>query len=187
MQTLEEQFNTRLNAFLGSTGMCPTTLGMMAVGDPSLLRQIERGRSPSLRTADRILAFLAAYEADPAAAMARYARLARLRRTRRAARDGKTNRSEAMSRDRRTERTKPEIRFLRISEVEALTGLSRTTIYDWSADGRFPRAVRLSGRAVRWIESEVLEWMDERIEHDRVGEGRPGANTTTEPQKEETE
>ena len=42
MQTLEEQFNTRLNAFLGSTGLRPTTLGMQAVGDPSLLRQIER-------------------------------------------------------------------------------------------------------------------------------------------------
>ena len=64
MQTLEEQFNTRLNAFLGSTGLRPTTLGMQAVGDPSLLRQIERGRSPSLRTADRILAFMAAYEQD---------------------------------------------------------------------------------------------------------------------------
>ena len=68
MQTLEEQFNTRLNAFLGSTGMSPTTLGMRAVGDPNLLRQIERGRSPSLRTADRILAFMAAYEADPGGA-----------------------------------------------------------------------------------------------------------------------
>ena len=48
MQTLEEQFDTRLNAFLGRTGLRPTTLGMKAVGDPSLLRQIERGRS--LRT-----------------------------------------------------------------------------------------------------------------------------------------
>ena len=181
MQTLEEQFNARLNAFLGSTGMSPTTLGMMAVGDPSLLRQIERGRSPSLRTADRILAFLAAYEADPAAAMARYARLARPKR---APRETKTNRSEAMSRDRRTERTKPEIRFLRISEVEALTGLSRTTIYDWSADGRFPRAVRLSGRAVRWIESEVLEWMDERIEHDRVGDDAPAPTPQLTPEEE---
>ena len=43
MQTLEEQFNTRLNAFLGSTGLRPTTFGMQAVGDPSLLRQIEAG------------------------------------------------------------------------------------------------------------------------------------------------
>ena len=178
MQTLEEQFNARLNAFLGSTGMSPTTLGMLAVGDPNLLRQIERGRSPSLRMADRILAFMAAYEADSGGARDPPARPAAPRPARRWR---KTNRSGAMRRDRRTARTRPTIRFLRISEVEALTGLSRTTIYDWSADGRFPRAVRLSGRAVRWIESEVLEWMDERIKQDRVGDGRPGANTTTEP------
>ena len=42
MQTLEEQFNARLNAFLDRTGLSPTTLGMKAVGDPNLLRQIER-------------------------------------------------------------------------------------------------------------------------------------------------
>ena len=67
MQTLEEQFNARLNAFLGRTGLSPTTLGMMAVGDPNLLRQIERGRSPSLRTADRILAFIDEYDRARAA------------------------------------------------------------------------------------------------------------------------
>ena len=161
MQTLEEQFNARLNAFLGRTGLSPTTLGMMAVGDPSLLRQIERGRSPSLRTADRILAFMAAYEPDSGAARAPPGPPGRgPRRARRARRARKANRSGAMRKDRRTERTKPAIRFLRISAVEALTGLSRTTIYDWSADGRFPRAVRLSERAVRWIESEV-EPLDE--------------------------
>ena len=167
MQTLEEQFNTRLNAFLGSTGMSPTTLGMRAVGDPNLVRQIELGRSPSLRTADRILAFMAAYEADPGGAGALPRRPAG---SRPATRWRQPKRSGAMSKQRRTERTKPAIRFLRISEVEALTGLSRTTIYDWSADGRFPRPVRLSERAVRWIESEVLEWMDERIEQGRGGD-----------------
>ena len=164
MQTLEEQFNTRVNAFLASTGMSPTTLGMRAVGDPNLLRQIERGRSPSLRTADRVLAFMAAYELDPGSAKGPPVRSARPRP---ATPGRKTHRSGAMRKDRRTERTKPAIRFLRISEVEALTGLSRTTIYDWSADGRFPRPVRLSGRAVRWVESEVLEWMDERIAEPR--------------------
>ena len=43
MQTLEEQFNTRLNAFLGSTGLSPTTFGMKALGDPNLMRQIDGG------------------------------------------------------------------------------------------------------------------------------------------------
>ena len=181
MQTLEKQFNTRVNAFLGSTGMSPTTLGMLAVGDPNLFRQIERGRSPSLRTADRILAFMATYEPDSAGARAP----PRPAGPGPATRERKTNRSGAMSKDRRTERTKPAIRFLRISEIEARTGLSRTTIYDWSADGRFPRPVRLSERAVRWIESELEEWMDERIEQGRGGEDAP-APTQLNP-KEESE
>ena len=94
MQTLEEQFNTRLNTFLGSTGLRPTTLGMQAVGDPSLLRQIERGRSPSLRTADRILAFMAAYEQDSGGARAPPGRLAGPGP---ATRGRKANRSRAMS------------------------------------------------------------------------------------------
>ena len=34
------------------------------MGDPSLVRRIDRGRSPSLRTADRVLAFMAAYDRD---------------------------------------------------------------------------------------------------------------------------
>ena len=37
-------------------------VGPEAVGDPSLMRQIEGGRSPSLRTADRVLAFIDTYD-----------------------------------------------------------------------------------------------------------------------------
>ena len=170
MQTLEEQFNTRLNAFLGSTGLRPTTLGMQAVDDPSLLRQIERGRSPSLRTADRILAFMAAYEQDSGGARAPPRAAWPASGSRRRGARKNEDRSRAMSEQPIEQRTNPPIRFLRISAVEALTGLSRTTIYDWSAQGRFPRAVRLSERAVRWIESEVEEWMDERIEQGRGGD-----------------
>ena len=49
-------------------------------------------------------------------------------------------------------------------QVEARTGLSRSTIYEWSVAGRFPPPVRLSDRVVRWVESEVEEWIRERIE-----------------------
>jgi len=35
---------------------------MKALGDPNLMREIGRGRSPSLRTADRILAFIAEHD-----------------------------------------------------------------------------------------------------------------------------
>ena len=59
METLEGQFISRVSAFLGRSGLSPTALGKKAVGDPDLMRQIGRDRSPSLRTADRILAFIA--------------------------------------------------------------------------------------------------------------------------------
>lgn len=54
-------------------------------------------------------------------------------------------------------------RFLRLPEVMARTGLSRSTIYMRLDEGRFPRPVALGGRAVGWIEAEVDEWMRERI------------------------
>ena len=62
METLEQQFDSRVSAFLGRTGLSPTTFGMKALGDPNLMRQIEGGRSMSLRTADRVLAFIDDYD-----------------------------------------------------------------------------------------------------------------------------
>ena len=59
METLEGQFVSRISAFLGRSGLSPTAFGKKALGAPSLMRQIGGGRSPSLRTADRILAFIA--------------------------------------------------------------------------------------------------------------------------------
>ena len=56
METLEQQFNSRVRVFLGRTGVSPTTFGMKALGDPNLMRQLDGGRSLSLRTADRVLA-----------------------------------------------------------------------------------------------------------------------------------
>ena len=61
-KTLEGQFVSRVSAFLGRSGLSPTAFGKKAVGDPNLMRQIDRGRSPSLRTADRILAFIAEHD-----------------------------------------------------------------------------------------------------------------------------
>ena len=62
METLEGQFISRVSAFLGDSGVSPTALGMNAAGDANLMRQIGRGRSPSLRTADRIPAFIAEHD-----------------------------------------------------------------------------------------------------------------------------
>lgn len=54
-------------------------------------------------------------------------------------------------------------RFLRIDEVTQLTGLARTTIYDKTRANTFPLPVDLGGNKKAWLESEVRNWMQERI------------------------
>lgn len=138
--------------------MRPTTLGMRAVGDPSLLRQIERGRSPSLRTADRVLAFIGTHELESGCARAPPGRGRKPTPPRE-----KRRRRRVMTAGPREKRTRPPIRFLRVSEVQGRTGLGRSTIYRWSAEGRLPQPVRLTARVVRWVEAEVDVWTRERI------------------------
>ena len=160
METLEQQFNSRVSAFLGRTGLSPTTFGMKALGDPNLMRQIDGGRSLSLRTTDRVLAFMADYDLDsggPRTPPRGH------RRRKPSSRSRRTRRSRAMTDQPIEQRTNPPTRFLRRPEVMARTGLSRSTIQVRLAEGRFPRPVLLGGRAVGWIESEVDEWIRERI------------------------
>ena len=72
-------------------------------------------------------------------------------------------------------KTRAPGRFLRLPEVMARTGLSRSTIYVRLEQGRFPRPVSLGGRAVGWIDSEIDEWMSNRVAESR-GEDAPSAN-----------
>lgn len=54
-------------------------------------------------------------------------------------------------------------RFLRLTEVIARTGLSRSAIYLNISEGTFPQNVNLSARSVAWLESEIDAWMQSRI------------------------
>jgi prophage regulatory protein len=53
-------------------------------------------------------------------------------------------------------------RLVRIPEVLARTGLSRSTLYRLEADGTFPRRVKLGQRSVAFREAELLEWIESR-------------------------
>ncbi|SEJ66248.1 transcriptional regulator, AlpA family [Pseudomonas linyingensis] len=55
------------------------------------------------------------------------------------------------------------MKFLRLNDVQALTGLGRSTIYKYVKLGIFPDAVKLGGSISAWVESEVQAWMAERI------------------------
>ncbi|SMC67589.1 helix-turn-helix transcriptional regulator [Primorskyibacter flagellatus] len=53
-------------------------------------------------------------------------------------------------------------KLIRRPEVEARTGLSRSTIYDWMKRGEFPQPVKLGARLVAWRESDVTAWLEAR-------------------------
>ncbi|EMW1607078.1 AlpA family transcriptional regulator [Vibrio cholerae] len=56
------------------------------------------------------------------------------------------------------------MRFLKLKEVMEKTALSRSAIYRKMNDGEFPQPVSLGERAIAWVESEVDEWMEKRLE-----------------------
>jgi len=62
-----------------------------------------------------------------------------------------------------TENIQLEPALLRRKQVQARTGLARSTIYQYIKAGTFPKPVPLGARAVGWIESEVSDWIAERI------------------------
>ncbi len=67
-----------------------------------------------------------------------------------------------------TEQNYNAFTILRRKQVEARTGLSRSTIYARIAAGTFPRPIDLGGgRAVGWIDVEINAWLKSRIELSR--------------------
>ncbi len=62
--------------------------------------------------------------------------------------------------------TRPQVRrdrLLRLPEVEAASGLKKSTVYLLMKRGKFPRCVRVTPRCVAWPESKVLQWVQDRI------------------------
>lgn len=57
--------------------------------------------------------------------------------------------------------------ILRRKQVEARTGLSRSTIYERIKAGVFPAPVSLGAKAVGWIEAEIDHWLADQIAKSR--------------------
>ena len=52
--------------------------------------------------------------------------------------------------------------FLRDKDVTRITGLSRSTRYEWISQGKFPQPIKLSERVVVWSARELADWQDEQ-------------------------
>jgi prophage regulatory protein len=55
-----------------------------------------------------------------------------------------------------------DVTFIRLPRVLAITGVSKTTIYEWMRDKSFPASHKLGRRAVAWYEHEIRRWARER-------------------------
>ncbi|MDF3201969.1 Prophage CP4-57 regulatory protein (AlpA) [compost metagenome] len=55
------------------------------------------------------------------------------------------------------------MRILRMKMVVEITGLARSTVYKYIAEGIFPKPIPLGGRSVGWVESEVFAWIQARV------------------------
>ena len=53
--------------------------------------------------------------------------------------------------------------FLRLPKIKAITGLSKSSLYELIRANSFPAPVHLGVRTVAWVASEVKEWAAERI------------------------
>jgi prophage regulatory protein len=51
----------------------------------------------------------------------------------------------------------------RLPAVKEQTGLSRSSIYLRMSKGEFPQSISLGDRAIGWLESDIEQWLDERI------------------------
>ncbi len=53
--------------------------------------------------------------------------------------------------------------LLRLPMVVRITGLARSTIYKLISQNQFPVPIKLSTRAVAWLQSEVEGWISSRV------------------------
>lgn len=78
------------------------------------------------------------------------------------------------------EKSRTALTILRRKQVQARTGLSRSTIYSrlkpnpkrpGDFDPTFPKPVSLGAKSVGWVESEIEAWLSAQVERNRCKHG----------------
>ena len=64
------------------------------------------------------------------------------------------------------------MKFMRLPEVKEKIGLSKSAIYSKIKEGEFPVSVPIGSRTVAWLESDIDEWLEWRVQvRDRAMKG----------------
>jgi prophage regulatory protein len=53
-----------------------------------------------------------------------------------------------------------ESRLMRSREVQAMTGLPKSSLHNMAREGRFPAPLKLGARAVAWRAQDVVAWIE---------------------------
>ena len=59
------------------------------------------------------------------------------------------------------------LKFIRLSEVQRRTGYSKAWLYRLISQKKFPASVKIGSRSIAFIESEIDEWINQRIAESR--------------------
>ena len=139
------RFLCEIEAWLRVTRTRPHLFGRQALGDPTFVLRLSRGRSPTLRTFDRVRAFMAA---NARTAEREAVRAAVEERVPAVPADAAGEEERAMDGD---------ICYVKTKEAAALLGLSPRTLetYRWRGGG--PAFSRF-GSSVRYLRSHVVAW-----------------------------
>ncbi|NND82508.1 MAG: AlpA family phage regulatory protein [Gammaproteobacteria bacterium] len=60
--------------------------------------------------------------------------------------------------------------IIRLKDAVKKTGISRSSIYLYCKAGTFPQPIKLGERSIGFVESEIEEWIEERIAESRSGQ-----------------
>ena len=56
------------------------------------------------------------------------------------------------------------MKLLKLPQVREITQFSTATIYRLMAKGKFPKQIKIAERSSRWIESEIMDFITEKME-----------------------
>jgi prophage regulatory protein len=71
-----------------------------------------------------------------------------------------------------------KLKIIKLPKVMEMTTFCRTTIYRLIEKGKFPKQIKLAERSSGWLESEVLDYLEAKINnrhietHPNTGEAR---------------
>ena len=172
-------FRREVEAFLAVTGVKPSVLGAEAAGNRSLVGTLRKGASPSLRTVDRVRAWMAAHAGVEEMGAIR-ARIEDKRNLAEAARPGSCtvpllsagagiNLEEEGGKGMNGNGTK----YLSTREAAAWLGLSPRTLDRYRVSGEGPAFHRF-GTRVRYLVADLDDWAAARRRLSTSDDGTAG-------------